>query len=98
MSREKYLRLRMAVEGVEYIAGLEFKDGDSFPELKTKLKVRMLNATIGIPAGRYVAVAEAIERTMDAHWPDRKFFIEVGNDNECWIQIWDSRNVFGSTG
>lgn len=94
MAREKYLRAKLTVEGVEYIAGLEIRPEDDFQTLKLKLRMRMKVATNGLPSGKYVVIAEAIERVMDKYWPARKFFIEVGDDSEAWIQVWDQRDVF----
>ena len=83
------------MEGVEYIPGLQFFPGrDNFNELKLKLKCRVLNATTNLLPGKYDVIAEAIERVMDKYWADRKFFVEVGDDNNCWIQVWDDKAVF----
>jgi len=86
-ARECYLRVVMAIDGVEYIAGLEFRPGDKLGELRTKLKVRMKNASVGLMPGRWADVAFAIEKSLKAHWPDRAYFIEVGSEREGWIQL-----------
>lgn len=94
MSRETYLRVRYAREGVENIGGLEFRRSDELGKLKTLVKVRMKAATSGLMPGRYDDNAEAIANSFDKYWPDRKMFVEVGDDSDAWIQVFDPRQVF----
>lgn len=97
-TREIYLRVVQIREGVEYIAGLEMRPDDVMGTLRATLRVRMKNASIGIMPGRWRDVAEAIEKTVVTHWPDRAYFIEVGNENDGWVQIFDPKGYVRSAG
>lgn len=85
-------------EGVEYIAGLEFRPGDKMGEMRTIIKVRMTNATAKCLPGKWADVAHAIEKSLELHWPDRAYFIEVGNEREGWIQVYDPRGFIRRDG
>lgn len=96
--REIYLRVVMVREGVEYIAGLEMRPDDVMGELKVKLKVRMKAACQGLMAGRWRDCAEAIEKSLITHWAGRAYFIEVGNENDGWVQVYDGKDFNRSVG
>lgn len=92
-NREAYLRIVLHVDGVEYIAGLELRPTDAFAELKTSLRARMKNTTTGLPAGRWLPIAEALERMVKKYWQDRAYFIEVGDEHTGWVQLFQPFDV-----
>ncbi len=86
-NREAYLRVVLNREGIEYIAGLEWREGEDLAALKAALKMRMSTATIGMQHDRWDALSLAIEKTIKKYWPDRAYFVEVGDDAHGWIQL-----------
>lgn len=85
--RESYLRVVMTREGREYIAGLEWRQPEDLVALQAALKMRMKVATTHIEYDRWDDLAMAIEKTIKTYWPDRAYFIEVGDDRHGWVQL-----------
>jgi len=97
-TRECYLRVVQIREGVEYIAGLELRADDDLGKLRTLVKTRMKVATTNILPGRWKDSAHAIEKSLATHWADRAYFIEVGNDRDGWVQIFDPKGYVRRAG
>lgn len=55
------------------------------------MKVRMTNACTGLLPGKWDDCAYAIEKALTVHWPDRAYFIEVGDERNGWVQIFDPK-------
>jgi hypothetical protein len=86
-TRESYLRIVFHKEGAEYIAGLELRAGDQFRDLRTLLKVRLTAAVLQVDHTDWAHGAEMMARKIKECWPDRAYFIEVGDDNQGWVQV-----------
>lgn len=87
--REVYLRVVLFREGVEYILGLELRPTDELGVLRAAMKRRIHVATGNLLPGKWDDIAYAIEATTKKHWPDRAYFIEVGDERNGWVQVWD---------
>lgn len=43
--------------------------------------------------GDWFELAGRLEAAIKAKWPDRAYFIEVGNDDEGWVQLFQPYGV-----
>ena len=97
--REAYARGVMQCGTLELVAGLEYRAGagESFTVLRDELRTLLGFIALGLVAtdGRLDedALAMAAELAIRGRWPDRAYFIEVGNDTEGWIQIFQPYGV-----
>ncbi len=94
-TREAYVRVvfpehRVDGDTVEVIAGLEWQAGESFKRLRWLLTIHLSNALYGRdqpPAKTVEECACIVEEAIKASWPERAYFIEVGRDDDAWVQV-----------
>jgi hypothetical protein len=89
--REAYAKVAIVHEGVEYVAGLEWRESDNFERLRKQLesavRCQLYPRDVNLV---YPTRAKAIEQQIVYQWPDRAYFLEVGVDSE-WAQVYDPR-------
>jgi hypothetical protein len=86
---EKYVRVSVVKDGVEFIAGLELRNRDFFPTLSSTLRAAMTECLAGqrISHDQWVTLADQVKDCLATVWPGRAWFLEVGVDNE-WVQVY----------
>jgi len=95
--RESYARGVVRCGPIEVIAGLEYRDADRFIPLRDELRTLMLQTVLylkqieGQPDED--ALARGIELALQGRWPDRAYFIEIGDDAIGWIQVFQPYGV-----
>lgn len=93
MAREAYVRCTYHVRGREVTVGLELRPGDNLVSLRAALKVRLARqASLLCDVDEDELVAEAVEGVLWLRWPDRAYFIEVGDEADTWIQVFDPKS------
>lgn len=98
-AREKYARHRALLGGVEVIAGLEMKDAEKYSPLakqledalETQVKWYRRDERPLVPDD-YDNLAEAVGKQIKHWWPDRAYFIEVGEEDK-WVQLFQPYGV-----
>lgn len=82
---ERYWRVPLTFDGVDYIVGVEIRDEDRSDTIVTDLQI-----ILKLSANRCatpVAAAEWLSGEISSEFPGRFYFIEVGRDDEYWVQI-----------
>ena len=91
--REAYARGVMQWGDIEIIGAVELRPSDNYPALRNELR-RQLGRAIGEAAGfTEMLLAAAVESQLQNAWPDRAYFIEVGNNREGWVQVFQPYGV-----
>lgn len=94
--REAYVRAVIEQDGVEIIAGLEFRRGERGKLLGVQLRIVVNLAIVRLLKHAALdddeVIAQAVEERIVAQWPDRAYFLEVGRDKQ-WIQIFQPWGV-----
>lgn len=92
--REAYARIVFGdpMGRAEFIAGVELRDGEHWGDLRAEL-VRAVTPLITAHTGGWDLMARAIERAIVDTWPDRAYFVEVGNDDDGWVQVFQPFGV-----
>lgn len=70
---------------MEYIAGVEWREGDIFNREAYNIQACLVNVEIW-KRGGYDQLAEAVSSLLEAEYPGRAYFIEVGQEDK-WCQI-----------
>lgn len=95
--REAYVRVVKKVDGFEVIAGLELRDDDDWLAMRLALSEEMSRAVEYteryLDRNDWAEYALVVETRISAHWPDRAYFIEVGKDDDSWIQLFQPYGV-----
>ena len=85
---ERYLRSTVHRQTLEIVAGLEWRDDDDFDQVRAALKCRLVFTSARHALDGDDVVVKAVEETIRKYWPDRAFFIEVGDpDGDDWVQV-----------
>jgi hypothetical protein len=86
---EKYWRVPCAHGKVEVILGLEIVDQDH-QRWGAQLALQTMQAVMSKvdPTESYLDMANDLERLTREIWPERSYFIEVGCDDDFWVQIY----------
>jgi hypothetical protein len=92
-AREAYVRGICTWQELEIIAGVELRDGDHFASMRNNIRRVVGFALSESPVVEEKALAECLEVILRERWPDRAYFIEVGNDREGFIQIFQPFGV-----
>jgi hypothetical protein len=87
--REAYVRAALEHRRVEYIAGVEWREGDDLISLSAEVRDCTLEGSHHTMS--FMDSALAIERCIKEWWPDRAYFIEVGNDT--WVQLYQPYDI-----
>lgn len=90
--REAYVRTSVTWQGVEYIVGLALWPKERIGELVVRLRNLMDQVHLSRSYADWYERAKTLEERLRREWPDRPFFIEVGNEADHWIQLfqpWD---------
>lgn len=91
--RETYVRASRPCERAGWVVepGVEFRDGDSFEQMRSDLYQCCYTADVN---GHYtlVGMAEAVGYLIELNWPGRAYFVEV-HGPEGWIQIFQPFGV-----
>lgn len=89
--REAYARAVVQCGPMELVGGLEYRSGDKFVWLRNELHTLLCFVALGLVAtGSPLdeeSLAHAAELAVRMRWPDRAYFLEVGHDEQGWIQI-----------
>jgi hypothetical protein len=95
--REAYARGVVAYGEIEIIGGIELRDGDRFVTLRDELRkllwLVIQGETTNAAQSSEESLTIAVERHIKRVWPDRAYFVEVGNDAEGWIQLFQPYGV-----
>lgn len=62
-------------------------------EAYAALKFRVARTLQHTAEDDWLLNALAVENTLKAHWPDRAYFIEVGDEDEGWVQLFQPYDV-----
>lgn len=97
-AREAYVRGVVTCGAIEVCAGIEYRAGDRFVHLRNTVRTLVGFALLGIlGSDRHTLDEDTISLSVEAafrhRWPDRAYFVEVGNDDEGWIQIYQPFGV-----
>lgn len=85
-----YARCSIESNGAEYIAGVELRDDDNYVQFSRKLRGVMHSALYSESPVVHLSAAHAVEFALKSAFPERAYFIEVGNDDD-WVQVYDPR-------
>lgn len=91
MGPEKYWRVVLNAEGFEYIIGVEIHPDDTESIIRANLKLLLISSAESLERLRsngYLVKAEYIMRRIHEEYPERRYFIEVGNNDDYWVQIY----------
>jgi hypothetical protein len=76
----------------DFIIGVELFEGDTYSTLLADVTM-VLETAIAIFKTEYPGqsdkfYAESIQGAVDDLYPERKFFLEIGDDNDSWVQVY----------
>lgn len=88
--REAYVRASGKVSGLDVCAGLEMRDGDDFAALHERVVAQMLGVDALLTGCTAAEIARQLEVQFQYVWPDRAYFLEVGDGDESkgWVQVY----------
>lgn len=93
MAREAYVRVTYRIRGREVTVGVELRPDDDLVPLRAAIKTRLaLQATLLTHDITDDLLAESVEGVLWLRFPDRAYFIEVGDPDDAWVQVYDPRN------
>jgi hypothetical protein len=92
--REAYARAVVQCGQLDVVAGLEYRHGDRFVHLRDELRslLRHVSMCLGDRADEEL-LAKGVEMAIRGRWPERAYFIECGDDEDGWIQIFQPFGV-----
>lgn len=88
---KNYLRVTRSLGAREFIIGVEFFDDDNFETLRadaTMVLEECLNdfRIFGVNENSKF-FASVIKYVLFRVYPNRQFFLEIGNDDDAWVQV-----------
>lgn len=88
-TREAYVRLSRVVDGRVFELGLEWRQDDSLDSLRERMAaiVRVCADNMR-PNMDEMKVANVVAFMFVTAWPDRAYFIEVGDLADTWVQVY----------
>lgn len=90
---ESYARAVLVTDaGLELIAGIEMRDPAEFMDLLAQSRAMMREAITSLDGSHTVVsppvIAWAVRARIEAQWPDRYWFLEVGSlADQGWTQV-----------
>lgn len=88
-----YVRAVVARDGVEVIAGLEWR-GEYVDDLRRSMRIAMDYALRHKLFDDDMKITEGVEAALLELWPGRAYFIEVSHDpDEGWVQVFQPYGV-----
>lgn len=91
MSREAYVRYTWEGPGIEVVVGLEWRDGEDPDGLWNELEFGLRQVITATGTHDDIELVRAIEDDIVENWPDRAYFMEVGDGEYRHVQVYDPR-------
>jgi hypothetical protein len=80
----------------DFIVGIELFEHDTYSTLLADVTM-VLETAITVFKTEYPGqsdkfYAESLRGVVDRIYPERKFFLEIGDDNDNWVQVYTPEN------
>jgi len=87
-----FVKVTRKFKGRDFIIGVELYEGDTYQTLLSDVKFT-LETSISVfaedcPNQTDKFYAETLKGVVDRLYPERKFFLEIGDDNDSWVQVY----------
>jgi hypothetical protein len=96
-TREAYARGVVTYGEIEIIGAVELRASDRFVELRDSMRkllwLVVQSEITNAAQSSEESLTAGVERALKRVWPDRAYFVEVGNDAEGWIQVFQPYGV-----
>jgi hypothetical protein len=98
MISEKYWRVPVTAFGIEYIVGLEIRPTDGHKIITTLRNILRYTVDYYVlhtfEKDNFYEQALEIESTIVSSFGARHYFIEVGKDDDHWVQLYYPSKLF----
>lgn len=91
MTREAYVKYTWTIKGLEVIVGLEWRRADNPRALHADLKRLIADELSHTSARSAETLSFVVEHTVLHHFPDRAYFVEVRDEDDIEVQVYDPR-------
>lgn len=84
---EGYWRVSQTFDGVEWVVAVEMRELDSAEHIVGTLKREMREEWVKVYQRGRRTIALQLAGMIERDWPERYYFVEVGNEEDYWVQI-----------
>ena len=87
-----FVKVTRKFKNRDFIMGVELYEGDTYQTLLADVTLTLETAisifTQDYPNETDKFYAETLKGAVDDLYPERKFFLEIGDDNDNWVQVY----------